>query len=200
MGLWRTMALASIGAAALALAGCTNDADNAQTQTPTFAAPDQVCPAQLPLPPGGSEESWDLAAESPELPAPDAAWLCEYTVNDFAADGEGPPDWVWSREGEPRELADAGLDVAGDLLSDLSVFPDEIACTADLGPRWLVAFQVRDELWGVTINEYGCREARLTEDPFAVAAGHSQDPRLVQGSLQPPTGILDDLKAAAGSA
>ena len=121
MGLWRTMALACVAAAALALAGCTNDADNAETPTPTqtFAAPDQVCPAQLPFPPEGSEGPWDWAAESPELPAPDAAWLCEYTVNDFAAGGEPPADWVWSREGEPKELADGGLDVAGDLLNDL---------------------------------------------------------------------------------
>jgi hypothetical protein len=92
----------------------------------------------------------------------------------------------------------AGRETAASLLTGLTAFPDGQACTADLGPRWLVAFQVGDEVWGATIDEYGCRWTRLTEDPFTVAAGYSDDPRVVKGLLQPPDGIIDDLKAAAG--
>ncbi|NYI41738.1 hypothetical protein [Demequina lutea] len=202
MGIARTVATFVMASAALALAGCTGDNGDSEAPAPTqtFATPARVCPEELPPLPEGSTESWDLATDAPDLPKASAAWLCKYIQKDAGTAVNHPSDWVWSRDGEPKRLEGAGLDVVAGLLNDLTVFPDGMVCTADLGPRWLVAFQVGDEVWGATIDEYGCRWTRLTEDPFTVAAGHSDDPRLVQGSLRPPTGVLDDLKAAAGLA
>ena len=199
-GIARAVAIVVMASAALATAGCTGDDGDSEAPgpTPTFATPAQVCPEELPPLPEGSTESWDLATDSLELPEPYAAWLCKYVQNDAGTTANQPSDWVWSREGEPKKLEGAGLEVAASLLTGLTVFPDGQVCTADLGPRWLVAFQVGDEVWGATIDEYGCRWTRLTEDPFTVAAGYSDDPRVVRGSLGPPMGILDELKVAAG--
>ena len=90
--------------------------------------------------PEGSTESWDLATDAPDLPTPSAAWLCKYTARDSGAGG-ALKTLTRSREGEPKKLERAGLEVAAGLLTGLTVFPDGQACTADLGPRWLVAFQ-----------------------------------------------------------
>ncbi len=204
MGLWRTMGLACVAAAALALAGCTNDAGNAETPTPTptptqtFAAPDQVCPEQLPVSQEGVDDGWDFATELPDLPAADAAWLCQYTASSPPTEGSQSEDMVWSLEAGPVELPAAGLDAVSRMASGFTVFTQDLFCTLDFGPRWLVAFQAGEELFGVTVDDYGCHKARLTDDPFSVAPGHSDDPRLVQGSLGVPPGILEDLKAAAG--
>ena len=193
----RVASLAFAASVALLCTGCTN-VDG------TSDASGRVCPEQLPVPEGGAEAPRDFAGELPDLPAADAAWLCQYTADVLEAttgdEPGGDQAWEWSREGEPAEISVARLDVVDALTSGLVAFPEDVACTLELGPRWLVVLEADEELFGVAVDDYGCHEARLTDDPFEVAPGHSDDPRLPRGRLMPPTGVVDELKAVAGVA
>jgi hypothetical protein len=191
MGITRTVALVLVASAALALTGCTNDDSGARRH---------ACPEQLPTPPAGVEGFRDFATELPKMPDADAAWLCKYVSAPTATPGSRSGAMVWSLEGEPAQLPAAGAAAVSEMVQGFTAFPGDVACTLDLGPRWLVVFQAGEDTFGITIDDYGCREARLTDDPFSVAHGYSTDPRLVRGSLSTPRGVLVDLKAAAGIA
>lgn len=48
------------------------------------------------------------------------------------------------------------------------------ACTADLGPRYLLVFATPEErVLAVSVDAYGCRDARLTADPWGGAPGEA---------------------------
>lgn len=73
--------------------------------------------------------------------------------------------------------------------------PGKTACTADLGPRYLVSYAYENDLTGVVIDDYGCQEVRLTEDPFTTVPGDPSQAGTVTGVLSGPTTLLSELNA-----
>jgi hypothetical protein len=65
----------------------------------------------------------------------------------------------------------------------------------ELGPRYLVSYTYKRDLTGVVIDRYGCREVRLTDNPFTTVPGAASGAGIVEGVLAGPTKLLDDLKA-----
>ncbi|MCB2412589.1 hypothetical protein LGT39_06965 [Demequina sp. TTPB684] len=190
----RAKQFAMTAAALVALSGaaCASNQDDASDAT-------RICPQTLPVPPTGADVGTEYADQLPDIAKPEAAWLCQYT-----ADTEGVPgadaeqQRVWTRVGEPAAIPSDKMGAVDGVLRGLVTLPDDVVCTLDFGPRWLVAFQVDDELWGATVDSYGCHEVRLTDDPFTVAPGFSSEEKLVRGALGSPPGIVDELKSAAG--
>ncbi len=142
-----------------------------------------------------------LADGVPTLGPFESAWLCQYAVENLQdrIPGSGTP-FSWARQGEPVKFPESGYGAITTMLSSFEVYPPEVICTADLGPRWMVVLVDGEDLTAVTVDDFGCHMARLSEDPFVTAPGNSADLKFAKGALQPSPGIVDDLKAAAGIA
>ena len=101
------------------------------------------------------------------------------------------------REPEPVAAADlAGLQQA---LDDLALADPSAACTDDLGPRWMVVSDHEGDLTGVVVDDYGCRDVRLTDDPHATPPGAGGQDGTVGGVLAGGTAILDTLGVGRSS-
>ncbi len=177
---------------ALSGAACTTDQVGSSD-------PERVCPEYLPTPPEDAQSVDQYAVQVPDLPEPESAWLCRYTAD--AQDAPGVSDAqqrVWTLVDEPMPIPDKNLDAVSDLLTGLTTLPEDVVCTLDFGPRWLVTFVAGDDFWGAAVDSYGCHEVRLTDDPFTVAPGYSRVGPLMPGALGSPPGIVEELKSAAG--
>lgn len=176
--------------ALLPLLVCLTGCGSEPASPPPTAAVDELgeyggpCPDELP----GSREpglgTGEPAAEAPTLPAYDRAWVCRYQPED----AQGP---AWTLDGEPRELTGTPLDGLRKPLSQLAPALKDRMCTADAGPRYLLVLADGQDLTGVLVDAYGCREVRLTEQPHTVVAGDGEAPGVLQG----PAGLLDLLTA-----
>jgi hypothetical protein len=80
-------------------------------------------------------------------------------------------------------------------LEELKPPTGAIACTDDLGPRYLVSYVYENDLTGVIIDDYGCQDIRLTDDPYETVPGEASQHGMVAGVLFGPPGILGDLNA-----
>ena len=94
-----------------------------------------------------------VSTDLPEGELPEGAeriWLCANDVSGFGA--PAPPL-------EPLE--DAGLvSQAAAAFNDLAPMPEDIACTMELGPSYLVVHEYADGVrYAVEIQDYGCRPA-----------------------------------------
>ncbi len=203
MGFRKAFGLASLASFVLLASACSGGAGSpvptGEATGELSAHGGQVCPDRLPEPPEGADDSWVLAKAVPTVSAFESAWLCQYAAEaspDVTPSGGVALSWV--RQGEPVEFPESGLGSVETMLSSLGMYPDDVVCTDDLGPRWMVVLLTGDDLTGVVVDDFGCRKTRLTDDPFVIAPGHSRDSSLVQGVLAPPQGIVADLKAAAG--
>ncbi|MDF1603880.1 hypothetical protein [Nocardioides sp. YIM 152315] len=192
---------------ALTLAGCGDSsspratepseepAPSSQPPTESAAPPiDELCPARLALPADpdapGSGTSGD-ADEAPSLPTPEQAWTCRYDPVDAGQRPEGGPGYAWVRHGEPRVVGDADLDDLAEALAHLAPFDDAgRMCTTDLGPRWLVVYPHDDGLVGVVVDDFGCRDVRLTDDPAETPPGAAEGDGLVRGALDGGAAVL----------
>jgi hypothetical protein len=187
--------------AVFALAGCGNDADVARPQTgladELAAHNGQVCPDQLPQgedPDGYGFGTYEPADERPSLLTPDAAWVCIY---DPVPDGPGPDGdgstLRWQRDGKPQPVDSTRLAALTEHLDQLKPADDGRVCTDDLGPRWMLVFTHKSDLTGVVIDDYGCHDIRLTDQPFETAPGDPGQEGTVPGVLSGPAQLLADL-------
>ena len=204
----RRWAQASVLAATLIapfLSGCGGDdeptaVDTSDSVVDELAAHDgKACPDTLP--PAADGVTADQPATTvPELPAIEEAWVCQYSPTDaqVGSDGSGSP-FDWALEGE-RHPVDAGL--VKDLeasLAELAPPAESQLCTADLGPRFMLAYAAEGgDLTGVVVDDFGCQGAQLTDEPFETVPGAASGDGLVPGILIAPAGLLDQLKAVAG--
>ena len=70
-------------------------------------------------------------------------------------------------------------------------------CTEELGPRWMLVLSRSGDLTGVVVDGYGCRDVRLTDEPFTTVAGEGA----VEGVLTGPADLLPLLEeVSAGGA
>lgn len=157
----------------------------------------RFCPTVLPR---AARESYGFgtdqpAASAPTLSKPQEAWICRYDARDVAPDRSNGAWYQWVRQDEPRRLDADELDTLSTAIEQLRPPTADYACTADLGPRYLVSYAVRNDLTGLVIDDYGCGEVRLTDDPFTTVPGDPSQPGTVAGVLWGPAGFLGELNA-----
>lgn len=205
----RGMRAVSLVAAALLLAACSAGApgqwrvsagDPASDGVGELSSHDGVpCPEALP----NSSDDHGLGISSAATSTPgslefNAAWLCEYVTDNgtLQEDGNGMT-YGWVRTGEPVEFSEAGLTELARVLSTIAPpeDPEGMACTDDLGPRYLVVTASGEDLTGIAVDDFGCRWVRLTEDPHVTAPGESE--QLPAGYLLGEFDIVTQIKAAA---
>ena len=202
----RRSGLAVMAASVLALSACSSGPWEVAVADPGSIAAGELsehggepCPAALP--PSSDEHGLGISSSAIRTPAPmtfDAAWLCEYVTDDgtLQEDGNGMT-FGWVRQGAPVEFSEAGLDSLADVLATIAPPEDAegMACTSDLGPRYLVVTASGEDLTGIAIDDFGCRWVRLTEDPHVTAPGESQE--LPAGFLLGEYEIVSQIQAAA---
>ena len=176
----------SLAAAAVFLAGCGG--------TPTAADPvlrpheladagNRPCPDALPTgddPSGHGFGTSEPADERPALLDPQEAWVCQYSLYDGTPAEREP---TWRRTGQTAPVSTTDLPALRAALDDLAPADESRTCTADLGPRWLVVYSHGGDLTGVVVDDYGCQEVRLTDDPYATAPGAERQQGTVGGVL-----------------
>ena len=196
------MRTASAALLVVAIAGCGGTADDdVAVDAPTEPVDEltlhggEFCPATLP---GEPQDNCGFGTDRPAtvlpgFPAFDEARLCTYEPQDVA-----PPDssamLEWVRVGEPQPLDPDQLASFSDAITQLKLIgPGEYACTADLGPRYMVSLAWQRDLTGVVIEDYGCGSVRLTDDPFVTVPGDASQAGTVSGIFEPPPDLLSDL-------
>jgi hypothetical protein len=182
------------------LSGCDDEEPTVSDLADELAEHDgRMCPERLPVGEDASGHGFGVdepADETPTLPTPQAAWVCKYEPRDAARTSNGGETYEWVRVGPPADVARELLSSIAESLDDLSLLPDDRVCTADLGPRWMFVYTHQDDLTGVVIEDYGCRDVRLTDDPFETAPGEGEQGGTVPGVLQAPEGLLSTVKGA----
>lgn len=218
----RTLLPAPLLLAALlvALVGCGEEASTgtpapaapttaaATTAPPAQSAPaprpqpaDGICPAELPVSPDVSDRGFgtnEPASSTPSLGDPAAAWVCRYDPVDA---GPGPggngTTYAWERSGRARAVAPDRLPVLGELLGQLATLPDEqLVCTDDLGPRWLLVLETDAGTVGVVRDSFGCDLVRLTDDVFSTIPGEGTRRGTVPGVLLGPPALAREITRA----
>lgn len=203
---WSPLAAGLLGAG-LVLGGCSASTQDAahQSQIVTNSpgqgpkvesseladAAGEPCPDQLPMgedPDGYGHGVQSSATELPDLLEPEQAWVCQYTlVEHFATDPESGDlevsGGVWVASGEPDELPGARLSDLQQALDGLTLVEPDMACTADLGPRWLVSYLHDGDLTGVVVDDFGCPTVLLTDQPHLTPPGEADHGGVVEGRL-----------------
>lgn len=164
--------------------------------TPTLDA-GTVCPAKLPRgdgPEGHGYGAQEDARDKPSLPTPERAWACRYDAVDSGQTANGDTRWAWVLHGSAQEVVEPELGAFADALGQVIPFEGgDRVCTADLGPRWLVVYPHGARLVGVAVDDYGCREVRLTDDPSSTPPGDAERDGTVPGVLDGGTEVLTAL-------
>lgn len=160
----------------------------------------EVCPPRLAQQedPGHGFGTDDRAEESPSLVPPESAWVCQYDPVD-AGPGPGGDGMTleWELVDPAREVPEADLGTFERHLAQLEPADAARACTADLGPRWMLVHVVESDLTGVVVDDFGCRDARMTDEPFETPPGDASQPGTVSGVLSGPEALLTDIKEVA---
>ena len=196
------LALGGLVSAVLALTGCdlpwssTPVADTPELRTSELTDADgRPCPTKLPTgedPSGHGFGTEEAAEELPSLLEPQEAWVCQYDSFDVGTTDAGAV-YGWRLQGQPQPVAADNLTDLQDALDDLTPADHSGGCSADLGPRWLVAYSHDGDLTGVVVDDYGCRDVRLTDDPHATPPGADNQDGTVGGVLGGGPAILDAL-------
>lgn len=163
----------------------------------------EPCPDELPVgeDPSGHGFGVDHAAEQlPHLLDPQESWVCGYETYDRDSTSDGGLVYGWRRMGEPQPVAPADLPALRSALDGLSLVRPDQACTADLGPRWLVVYSHDGDLTGVLVDGYGCRDVRLTDDPHSTPPGTTQQGGMVSGLLDGGAAVLDAVEPSTARA
>lgn len=201
-----TMAAATLSVALLAGCGDPGGTAGDVRARPTIdeiaAHHGRVCPRQLPADkdPGHGFGTARPAESAPSLPAPESAWVCQYSPTEAGPgpDGNGTR-FAFVRTGGASPVDPARLPALGRGLSQLAPADDHRVCTADLGPRWMLVFSHGTDLTGVVVDGFGCQDVRLTDEPFETVPGDATHGGTVRGVLTGPAALLDDIEAAATS-
>lgn len=204
----RRLALAcgsTLLATTVLLAGCSGDDEPGGSADPdvpgagTAATTEGPCPAALPTTSeGGGFGTQEPAASAPSLTLAGSATVCRYDTDegDEAAGDAGGTTYEWLLSGPPVEVPERDLETLGRLAGDLEPAPARGGCTDDLGPRWLLVSTDGDAVAGVVVDDFGCRQVRLTDDPAATPPGEVEDGAgaLVGGVLGGPAALLQRIK------
>ncbi|GAA1809738.1 hypothetical protein GCM10009795_063900 [Nocardioides hankookensis] len=195
-----TVLLPFVAALTAVLAGCGGSSSEAHdpgagpAATSPSVDPDTVCPPKLARgddPDGHGFGTQEDAREHPQLPAPGQAWTCRYDPVESAQTPDGGTELNWVLHGPADAVAKPELAALTDALGQVAPFEDgDRMCTADLGPRWMVVYPGDDGLVGVVVDDYGCREVRLTDDPATMAPGAGEGDGTVPGVLDGGTAVL----------
>lgn len=160
----------------------------------------QFCPDRLPVgeDPGGHGFGVQRdATATPTLPALEQAWVCRYDPVDVGVTPEGGAVFEWRLGAPARALDESLLPRVATALAGIRPFPGGRGCTDDLGPRWMIAYSHDgDDPIGVVVDDYGCREVRLTDDPFRTPPGAGHRDGTVEGVLDGGADILEQLGPA----
>jgi hypothetical protein len=155
------------------------------------------CPDVLPAPADDDGYGFGTstpADRDPRFASPDRAWVCQYTARDVAPAGHNGAQYEWGLNHTPRRVDDSLLGEVVDGLEGIEVVePVGDGCNADGGPRYALITSAGGDLTGVVVDDYGCREVRLTDDPFVTAPGDPQDGGTVPGVLE-ARGLADTLR------
>jgi hypothetical protein len=195
---------AILGTAALVLGGCELAGSGAPDAHTSVRPPDELagadarpCPQELPVGDDPSGHGFGVdrdADEAPALPGSREVWVCRYDAFDVGTTTQGGTVSGWRRAGRPEPVAAARLPGLAIALGGLTTPADPGgACTADLGPRWLVVQRHDGDLTGVLVDDFGCRDVRLTDDPHVTPPGAEDQEGAVSGVLDGGAAILDAL-------
>lgn len=167
------------------------------TPPPTPASEDrEKCPERLLDP---DEQSGTLGAPGaaprrPTIETPDAAWICSYGAKDDGANAGGATAYTWTRFGDVHPVGSSELNDLVTSLGGLVPVPNDRACLSNLGPRWLLVLERDGQRSGVTIDDFGCGDVLMTDDPFETAPGEAQQKGTVPGALNAPPSLLRQVK------
>jgi hypothetical protein len=67
-------------------------------------------------------------------------------------------------------------------------------CTADLGSRLMLVYSHGNDLTGVVVDDFGCGDVRLTDEPFRTVPGEATQAGTVRGVLTDRGDLLNDIK------
>ena len=161
------------------------------------AADDGVCPTVLPSTddPGDGLGTQESAPAAPSLAAPDAASVCLYnlTTSDESADDEAAT-YTFTLSGAPVPVGGRNLKALTQQLAELEPVEPDAKCPAKLGRRWLLVTTTGDAVTGVVVDDFGCTDVRLTDDPFATAPGEATREGTVSGVLAGSNDLLNQIK------
>ncbi|MBM9460182.1 hypothetical protein JK386_09725 [Nocardioides sp. zg-536] len=189
--------LLSLAPGAVFLAGCGNAPTTASPVVPSSELADagkRPCPEELPTgddPSGHGFGADEPADERPDLLAPEEAWVCQYWPFDAGTTADGGAVFGWTRKGDPEPVPAGDLPALKTALDDLAPADRNRACTADLGARWMIVYSHGGDQTGVVVDDYGCRDVRLTDDPHATAPGSEDQRGTVGGVLDGGRAVLD---------
>ncbi len=145
------------------------------------------CPRQLPEPAEDRGYGFGTdapASDSPELPEVDRAWACRYDAVDQPERNENGAYFLWERATRPAPIATSRLSRLVEGVEALTPLEGDQACTADLGPRYLLVLATpEDRVLAASVDDYGCREVRLTADPWDGAPGETPAAGVPEGVL-----------------
>lgn len=199
----RVVAFLGSVSATLTLSGCgppwasTPTANDPEVRPSELAdAGGRPCPKRLPIggdPSGHGFGTDEVADELPTLLEPQRAWVCQYNTVDVGTTRDGGAVFEWRRAGQPQPVAAADLPDVQSTLDDLALADRSRSCTADLGPRWMVVYSHDGDLTGVVVDDYGCRDVRLTDDPHTTPPGADDQEGTVAGVLAGGAAIIDAL-------
>ncbi|MGP7960939.1 hypothetical protein ACTVCO_09040 [Sanguibacter sp. A247] len=192
--------------APLGLAGCASPSAAPPRAAPSAAHQDELraadgrpCPAELPLgeDPGGYGFGIERGAtERPRVQEPQSAWVCRYEQTTLQAPDVGHAPFAWILTDGPTELEAEHLGPLTSALNDLAPFAsDDVSCTADLGPRWMVVTSHEGDLTAVVVDDFGCHMTRLSDNPQTTPPGAAGHGGAVGGVLDGGTAILAAIQA-----
>lgn len=193
-------AVVSAATSALVLAGCGGLWSPSRVDAPPVRrdeladAGGDPCPRELPIDEDPSGQGFGVEADAESLPhllVPRAAWVCRYDSNVVGRTSGGGAELDWRRTSDPEELSADRLRRLATALDELAPTDDDRPCTADLGPRWMVVLEHEGDLTGVVVDDYGCRDVRLSDDPHVTAPGARGQVGTVAGVLGGGAAILD---------
>jgi hypothetical protein len=196
----RIGALLGLATAVVVLTGCGPSSSDTPTANEPTVRPAELsdaggrpCPKELPIgddPSGHGFGIEEAANESPALLEPDGAWVCEYNTFEVGRTTNGGAIYGWRRTGQPEPLATAELPDLKAALDHLEPADRTGGCTDDLGPRWMVVYSHDGDLTGVVVDDYGCRDVRLTDNPHTTPPGADDQEGTVGGVLDGGAAIL----------
>jgi len=177
-----------------------DDADDPlpAVDTGELAEHGRPCPSVLPTP-TDDEEGHGFGASTaadkvPRFAEPDTAWVCRYGTHEIGHTESGGTAFEWRINNTARRLDDSLLPQVTNAFDSIELrSPEPYPCTADLGPQWMLVTSSGGDLTGVAVEGYGCREVRLTDNPFVTAPGDPQDGGTVPGVLT-ASGLADTLE------
>lgn len=159
----------------------------------------EFCPKVLPRAP---RETYGFGTDRPATTAPtlwqpQEAWICGYLPMNVASKGSNGAWFEWVMQGAPRRLDAEELEAFSTAIENVEPPPPgERVCPADLGARYLISYAYENDLTGLVIDDYGCHDVRLTDDPFTIVPGDASQPGTVAGVLSGPTTLLNELRPA----